>query len=43
MQGMEKYLSLFEYPYVEIQPVYESFAYSNPTLRVINLCQNQTG
>lgn len=36
-----QYLSLFEYPFVEITPSYKSFAFSNPTIRIINLCQGK--
>jgi Dolichyl-phosphate-mannose-protein mannosyltransferase len=35
------YLKLFKYPYTEIAPIYKSFAFSNPTLRVINVCQGK--
>ena len=35
----QQYLDLFEYPYTEIRPTYKSIAFSNPTLRVIDLCE----
>mgnify|MGYP001791595064 CR=1 FL=1 len=35
----QQYLELFEYPYTEIRPLYKSIAFSNPTLRVIDLCE----
>jgi Dolichyl-phosphate-mannose-protein mannosyltransferase len=37
----QKYLQIFKYPYTEIAPTYKSFAFSNPTLRVVNVCQDK--
>lgn len=34
----QKYLDLFQYPYIEIQPQHRSFAFSNPVIRIINVC-----
>ncbi|MBF2080579.1 MAG: phospholipid carrier-dependent glycosyltransferase [Synechococcales cyanobacterium T60_A2020_003] len=34
----QQYLKLFQYPYTEISPKHRSFAFSNPTLRVIDTC-----
>ncbi len=34
------YTELFKYPYVEIKPDYESFAFSNPTIRVVDIRNN---
>jgi hypothetical protein len=31
------YQKLFNYPYVEFTPAYRSFAFSNPTIRVIDI------
>jgi len=36
------YENLFSYPYVEIKPNYKSFAFSNPTLRIIDIRRNIT-
>jgi len=33
----EGYRRLFRYPYVEIRPIYRSFAFSNPVIRVVDL------
>jgi hypothetical protein len=33
----EVYQLLFQQPYVEIQPAYKSFAFSNPTIRIIDI------
>ena len=35
----QQYLDIFEYPYTEILPTYKSIAFSNPTLKVIDLCE----
>jgi len=34
---VERYEKLFRYPYVEIRPRYRSFAFSNPTIRIIDI------
>jgi hypothetical protein len=34
---VERYEELFRYPYVEIRPRYKSFAFSNPTIRIIDI------
>ena len=33
----KKYEELFSYPFFEIRPTYKSFAFSNPTIRVIDI------
>ena len=33
----EKYEELFAYPTVEIKPAYHSFAFSNPTIRIVDI------
>jgi 4-amino-4-deoxy-L-arabinose transferase-like glycosyltransferase len=35
--GYRQYEKLFEHPYVEFRPAYKSFAFSNPTIRIIDL------
>ena len=37
IESKETYDRLFSRPYLEIRPVYKSFAYSNPTIRIIHL------
>jgi hypothetical protein len=32
------YERLFQYPYVEIHPKYKTFAFSNPVIRIIDIC-----
>ena len=32
-----KYAELFQYPYGEIKPGYKSFAFSNPTIRIVDI------
>ncbi len=39
----KKYLDLFLYPYREIKPAYKSFAFSNPTLRIIDIRKRKNG
>jgi 4-amino-4-deoxy-L-arabinose transferase-like glycosyltransferase len=34
---VERYEELFRYPYVEIRPRYKTFAFSNPTIRIIDI------
>ncbi len=34
------YVELFKYPYIEIKPAYKSFAFSNPTIRIIDIRNN---
>ena len=36
-QRVERYEKLFRYPCVEIRPRYKSFAFSNPTIRIIDI------
>jgi hypothetical protein len=36
-QRVKRYEELFRYPYVEIRPRYKSFAFSNPTIRNIDI------
>jgi hypothetical protein len=36
------YKELFLHPYIEIKPVYKSFAFSNPTIRIIDISENST-
>jgi hypothetical protein len=36
---VNRYEQLFRYPYVEIHPRYKSFAFSNPTIRIIDIRQ----
>ena len=36
-QYYERYQELFNRPYVEIKPAFKSFAFSNPTIRIIKL------
>ena len=38
VERAEIYTDIFSRPYTEIKPAYKSFAFSNPTLRVIHLC-----
>lgn len=37
----KKYNELFRLPYREIRPVYKSYAFSNPTLRIIDIRKNR--
>lgn len=37
-RSFERYEVLFAFPYTEIKPAYRSFAFSNPTIRIINIC-----
>lgn len=37
------YKELFMYPYVEIKPAYKSFAFSNPTIRIVDIAENPNG
>jgi guanyl-specific ribonuclease Sa len=32
-----EYQSLFSYPFIEVKPAYKSFAFSNPTIRIIDI------
>ncbi len=32
------YLDFFAYPYTEVRPEYKSYAFSNPTLRIVDIC-----
>ena len=36
---VERYEELFRYPYIEIRPSYKTFAFSNPTIRIIDIRQ----
>ncbi|OIQ49973.1 hypothetical protein BerOc1_01902 [Pseudodesulfovibrio hydrargyri] len=36
------YERLFRYPYVEIHPKYKTFAFSNPTIRIIDICAGES-
>jgi len=36
-QAQERYKALFDYPYTEIRPAYRSYAFSNPTVRIIDI------
>lgn len=36
-QRHQGYEELFRYPYVEIRPTYRSFAFSNPTIRIVDI------
>ena len=33
----EKYQALFDYPFIEIEPSFKTFAFSNPTIRIIDV------
>jgi len=35
----EQYKRIFKYPYIEIKPVFKSFAFSNPTIRIIRIAE----
>ena len=37
----QAYERLFQYPYVEISPKYKTFAFSNPTIRIIDICADK--
>ncbi|XXJ17990.1 ArnT family glycosyltransferase [Desulfovibrio caledoniensis] len=37
----QAYEELFQYPYVEISPKYETFAFSNPTIRIVDICAGE--
>jgi hypothetical protein len=36
-EAYRRYTELFKYPYVEIKPEFKSFAFSNPTIRIIDI------
>ena len=36
-RGHAQYEQLFSLPYVEIRPQYMSFAFSNPTIRIVDI------
>ncbi|MGE4421445.1 MAG: ArnT family glycosyltransferase [Pseudodesulfovibrio sp.] len=35
------YERLFRYPYVEIRPKYKTYAFSNPTIRIVDICAGE--
>ena len=37
----QAYERLFRYPYVEIKPKYKTFAFSNPTIRIADICADE--
>jgi hypothetical protein len=37
-----KYEFLFSHPFIEIKPAYRTFAFSNPTIRIIDISNNSS-
>lgn len=37
----KSYLDFFAHPYTEVRPAYQSYAFSNPTLRIVDICPPQ--
>jgi len=37
-----RYQELFKYPFIEIKPAYKTYAFSNPTIRIIDVRKEQT-
>jgi hypothetical protein len=42
-QAYQKYGELFSHPFIEITPPYKSFAFSNPTIRIIDIREVERG
>jgi len=42
-ERQKKYEMLFSYPFIEIRPAYKTFAFSNPTIRIIDISGGKTG